>query len=470
MCKPLFPKRWLGMGLLSLWAAGLSACGGGSDGPAIDAAPQTLSFETTPSLMLGGTAQVRATASSGLSPSYTSQTSALCSIDATTGLATGLALGDCIIEARQTGNDHYAPVRATLTIRVTSTRAQTIVFGPAPTLTLYGTATVAATASSGLAVGYRSTTPGVCTVDAASGLVTDVAAGDCTIAADQSGNADFDPAPTANQTLTVLPGSTATVPGVPQGVAATLGGTSNTVVISATQTASGGSPITGYTVVSSPAGVSVQVGTLPATLNCPVAGCVGYAYTVRASNAIGDGAASDPVHVLTDFAVTTRFFEPDTQPNDSIFTGGFTLDSTTGTVLALAGSLTESMTGSATTPMTTVALTHPLSSVAAGDGGWLVSSFALGTVDTFWPNGFADTENGTYYGFPAGYDAATANSFITIYVNPADPTAALSTAQINRLVYGDCAPGGMMGAACMTGVVGGGTMGGYPVGQTIMRR
>ena len=103
MCKPLFPKRWLGMGLLSLWAAGLSACGGGSDGPAIDAAPQTLSFETTPSLMLGGTAQVRATASSGLSPSYTSQTSALCSIDATTGLATGLALGDCIIEARQTG-------------------------------------------------------------------------------------------------------------------------------------------------------------------------------------------------------------------------------------------------------------------------------------------------------------------------------------------------------------------------------
>ena len=55
---------------------------------------------------------------------------------------------------------------------------------------------------------------------------------------------------------------------------------------------------------------------------------------------------------------------------------------------------------------------------------------------------------------------------------PDDPLAPLTQAQINKLAYADCAPGGMMGAVCMTGTtVAGygavGTMGGYPVLQTI---
>jgi hypothetical protein len=59
------------------------------------------------------------------------------------------------------------------------------------------------------------------------------------------------------------------------------------------------------------------------------------------------------------------------------------------------------------------------------------------------------------------------NAFITIYVNLANPLATLTPAQINRLAYADCAPGGMMGDTCMTGYWGRGTMGGYPVAQTI---
>ena len=55
---------------------------------------------------------------------------------------------------------------------------------------------------------------------------------------------------------------------------------------------------------------------------------------------------------------------------------------------------------------------------------------------------------------------------------PDNPLTPLTQAQINKLAYADCAPGGMMGAACMTGTtVAGygaiGTMGGYPVLQTI---
>jgi hypothetical protein len=59
---------------------------------------------------------------------------------------------------------------------------------------------------------------------------------------------------------------------------------------------------------------------------------------------------------------------------------------------------------------------------------------------------------------------------VTVVINPSDPTAALTAAQINQLVYGDCYPGGMMGDTCMTGYVGRGTMGGYPVEQTISRK
>lgn len=55
---------------------------------------------------------------------------------------------------------------------------------------------------------------------------------------------------------------------------------------------------------------------------------------------------------------------------------------------------------------------------------------------------------------------------------PDNPLTALTTSQINKLAYADCAPGGMMGAVCMTGTSEAGygsvgTMSGYPVSQKI---
>jgi hypothetical protein len=78
-----------------------------------------------------------------------------------------------------------------------------------------------------------------------------------------------------------------------------------------------------------------------------------------------------------------------------------------------------------------------------------------------------------YYGWPNAANPAAGgvgNSFITINVPLPNPTATLSAAQINTLAYGDCAAGGMMGDTCMTGYVGVGTMGGYPVSQTITKQ
>ncbi len=154
---------------------------------------------------------------------------------------------------------------------------------------------------------------------------------------------------------------------------------------------------------------------------------------------------------------------------DTIFTGSFDFDSDTLTVFNLKGMLTEAMTGNTQS----VALDYQLASQSDGMGGLLVSVFAQNTTDVFAGGGFATGGKNTYGNF---------NAYVTIDVPLADPTSPLSTAQVAKLAYADCAAGGLMPmmlppvqrTVCMTGYVGteadlsGGTMQGtYPVTQTI---
>ena len=115
---------------------------------------------------------------------------------------------------------------------------QTIQFGPPPTLALNGTATVTATASSGLPVSYSSLAPEVCTVNGATGLVNNLKAGTCLIAADQPGNNDFAPAPQVTQSLVVAVNPAQTLQWAPPPPLALFG----QAVVSAT--ASSGLPVT----------------------------------------------------------------------------------------------------------------------------------------------------------------------------------------------------------------------------------
>ncbi|MBP6008879.1 MAG: hypothetical protein KA740_14405 [Rhodoferax sp.] len=473
MHKPSKPSKTVSLFSIAV-AAGLLlvACGGGGSGPAIKANPQTILFAAAPTLALGGTATVAATASSGLAVSYGSTTPTVCSVNASSGLVTNLTAGTCVIAANQAGNDDFAPAaQLTQSLQVLVNPTQTISFATAPALSLYGTATVSATASSGLAVSYSSLTSTVCSVAASTGVVTDIAAGDCIIAANQSGDANYNAATQVTQTLTVAASVVpATAPSAPTAVAATLGTAANTVVVSFTGSASsGGSPVTGYAVASIPSGLTASGAASPITVTCPST-CNGYAFAVSGINSVGSSAPSLSANVLTNYQVTARFFEPDTQPNDSIFTGTFTLNSTSQTVSGLSGHLTESMTGP---PMITVPLTYQLSSVSDGAGALLVTTFALNSTNVFSEGGFLASSLGLYYGYPSALSPAAGgvgNSFATIYVNPANPTAALTQSQINLLGYGDCAAGGMMGDTCMTGYWGRGTMGGYPVAQTIIKQ
>ena len=484
-----FKKSILGgISLISVSAFLLGGCGG-RGGPSIKATPQTIQFLVAPALSLHGIATVTATASSGLPVTYSSNTTTICSVNSSSGLVTSLAVGTCIIAADQAGNDTFAPApQATQNIAAAFDPNQTISFGAAPALTVYGTATVSANASSNLPVSFSSTTPIICSVNATTGLVTDLTTGDCIIAADQAGDANYNAAPQATQTLTVPVWSAAiTAPSAPGNVSTTLGNASNIVVVSFNgPSSSGGSPITGYTVTSVPSGYSANGTSSPISVTCTTT-CTGEAFTVAATNNIGTGTPSPAAEVLTNYNVTTTFFEPDTQPNDTIFTGSFTLNSTTSTVSNLRGSLTESMTHiNDGIPMNTVSLSHQLSSISDGMGGLLVTAFALNTTNTLTNNpllggsdGWAPASGGgLYFGFPSATNPASGgagNAYARIYVNLTNPTTALSQAQIDKLSYADCTALGMMGDVCMTatslsvyGTVG--TMSGFPVAQIITKQ
>ena len=116
-----------------------------------------------------------------------------------------MTAGNCIIAANQAGNANYAAApQATQTI-VVSAGAQSVAFGLAPTLAVGGTGTVTATGgASGNPVTFTSTTPLICTVSGTNGsTVTALVAGNCVIAANQAGNANYAAAPEVTQTITI---------------------------------------------------------------------------------------------------------------------------------------------------------------------------------------------------------------------------------------------------------------------------
>ena len=266
---------------------------------------------------------------------------------------------------------------------------------------------------------------------------------------------------------------TVTVPGAPTAVSVAAGSTAGKASVSFTAPASdGGSAITGYTVTANPGGITATGMSSPITLT-GLTSKTAYTYSVVATNSAGNSAPAT-TGLLNFYNVVETFYEPMTQPNDTIFTGSFTYDSTNNAVSNLTGSLSEAMSMSST--MTTVSLTYQLSSVPAtlgGVNGLLVTTFALDSTNVFNGGGFAP--GGTqYYGLSAG-TSNNHNAYAMIFVNTTDPTTALAQAQINDLAYADCTSGGMMGTTCMTGTtVAGygsvGTMKGYPQSQVITKQ
>ncbi len=162
---------------------------------------QTITFAALPNQTYGAAPfTVSATASSGLPVSFTSTTTPVCTVSGST--VTLVSAGaNCTIEATQAGNSYYGAAPATTRTFWIFKEAQTITFATIPPQTVGTPLTLSATASSGLAVTFTSTTTGVCTVSGTT--ATFIESGTCTIEAKQAGNTDYGAAPTIARSFTV---------------------------------------------------------------------------------------------------------------------------------------------------------------------------------------------------------------------------------------------------------------------------
>lgn len=191
---------------------------------------------------------------------YTSSNTSVISIAGSTATVAGA--GSATITALFTPTDTSNYETATTTNTVTVNKAsQTITFGALSNRTLgTGTFTLSAsdTSSSGLALLYASTTLSTCSLSGAdSRTVTLVAAGLCTITANQAGNANYDSATTVTRSFTIAPTLSITTPS-----GASLSATYNSPY-TLTLSSSGGAGGTIFTVTtgSLPAGTSLNAST-----------------------------------------------------------------------------------------------------------------------------------------------------------------------------------------------------------------
>ena len=183
-------------------------------------ASQTIDFPALPNVPFPGNGilGLSATASSGLPVTFSAIGGAtpfsrqgVCRVSG--NAVTLLGLGTCTIQATQAGNPEYAAATpVTQSFQVTP-GSETILFGPLPNQTL-GTKRVAisATATSGLRVGFASTTQSVCTVSRSMSdggrsvaWVNLLATGACTIEAAQPGNPDYAAATPVSESFQVTP-------------------------------------------------------------------------------------------------------------------------------------------------------------------------------------------------------------------------------------------------------------------------
>ena len=144
-----------------------------------------------------------ATASSGLTVSYSSSNTAVATI--LNGKIHIVGTGTTTITASQTGDANYeaaTSVQQSLTVSASALTPQSITFNALSAKT-YGDApfTLSATASSGLSVSYSSSNTSVATISG--NTVTIIGAGTTDITASQSGDATYAAASSVTQTLTV---------------------------------------------------------------------------------------------------------------------------------------------------------------------------------------------------------------------------------------------------------------------------
>jgi uncharacterized repeat protein (TIGR01451 family) len=297
-------------------------------------AAQTITFpQPAATAVNGGSIQLSATSDAGLPVTYTSSTPAVCTVSGAT--VTVLAIGTCTINADQSGDaTHAAASTVSATLAVVGAPQEIAVNQLPPIAVSTGSATVLATADSGLGLTYATSTPTVCTV-ASDGTVTLLTPGICTVAINQPGNGTFAAAPTITRSFPVTD----------------INGDSGSIALQTlTFPDPGSTPLSTSTVTlaaTSDAGLPVSY-TSGTPLMCTVAGGT---VTVLATGTCtidadqpGDGTHSAASTATVSFAVTNSSGggTPSNPPTTTVRVGGSTRDATAAnvatTMYASAGS------------------------------------------------------------------------------------------------------------------------------------
>ena len=330
----------------------------------VGAGTQTISFTSTApaaAKVSGATYTPTATATSGLSVTFSidSGSSAVCALSG--GVVSFTGVGTCLVNANQGGNGAYGAAAQVQQSFSVAKGDQTISFSALSNVAITASpVTLSATAGSGLAVAFTSTTTSVCTVSGTT--LTLVAQGTCSVDANQAGNTNWNAAPTVSRSFTVLPATLALSTGA-------AGTTKVGVAFSQANTATGGVTPYHFTVSAGalPAGVSLDASTGTVSGTPTTAGAFSYAVSVTDSNGSPGTVAGTTVSGTIAKGTQTLTFTSTAPTNASAGGATYTVAATSSASLTPSYSITGGGGSVCTISGATVSFVATGSCVVAAD-------------------------------------------------------------------------------------------------------
>jgi hypothetical protein len=363
------------------------------------------------------------------------------SINPTTGVLGGSpALGTVgkytfsIVASNSAGSDSrlfsLTVIKADQAITFNAPPAQS--FSPTP----FG---LTASASSGLAVSFSSTTPAVCSVSGSS--VTMLTAGTCTIQANQPGSVDYNAAPPVSQSFTI----NAVAPSAPTLTAATPSNGAATLSFNPPANF-GGTPITGYVATCNPGAITGTGAVSPIVVGS-LANGTPYTCSVAATNAIGTGASSNTLSVTPTGAATVPVI---TSPGSATFTvtqaGTFTVVGTgnPAPTLSVSGPLPAGVTFTpatgvlAGTPALNTVGTYPLTFSATNASGTGTQSFVLTVQKASQSITFTPPPGQPFTTTPIALSATSTSGLTVVFSSATPAVCAVSGTSLTMVSAGTC--------------------------------